>query len=82
MPSTAGVLDHRFVVVKIERDDERAGVIWRGEQLSLPAPRGEAQRRVLELWLRRGEHDGKFPEHLGVGVQRVARGAPRVVRNG
>jgi hypothetical protein len=76
------VLGDRLVGMEIERDDERSGVIRSRERSRLPATRGEAKRRVLELGLGRRQQDGELAEDLRVGVEGVARRTPVLVANG
>ena len=72
------VLDDRLVRVQVERDADRAGAVRRRQRQRLPAARGQPQRGVLELGLRRRERDRELAEHL-----RVRRGACRsVARHG
>ena len=79
VPATVAVLGDRDVGAQVQRHDQGARPV-RGRQGSgLPAPGGQPQRRVLELWLRRREPDGELAEHLRVGVQRVAGGGPAVI---
>ena len=80
MRSTVAVLGHGVMVVEIERHDEGAGVVGRGERLCFPAAGGESQRGVLKLRLGWGERHCKLAEDLSVRVQCVAGGAPRFVR--
>ena len=73
------VLDHGLMSAQVEGRDERARPVRGGERKRLPAPCGQPQRGVLELWLGRGELDRELPEHLRVGVERVACLAPPAV---
>ncbi len=57
---------------QVQRDDERAGAVRRGQRQRLPAARSLSERGVLQLWLRRGERGGKLSQNLRVRVQRVA----------
>ena len=66
------MLGDRLVGVQVERHHERARAIGGRQRQRLPASRGQAQRRVLQLRLGRGERDRQLAEHLGVGVQGVA----------
>jgi hypothetical protein len=68
--AAVAVLGDRLVPVQIQRDDERPGTVGRRERERLPATRSQAQRRVLELRLRRRGPRGQLPEHVGVRVQR------------
>ena len=74
------VLGYGAMVAEIERRDQRAGVIGCGERQRLPSTRGEAERSVLELRFGRREGDRELAQDLSVRVQRVARRAPRLVR--
>jgi hypothetical protein len=75
------VLDHRLMAVQVERDDQRARAIGRGQRSRLPAARGQAQRGVLQLGRGRREVDRQFAEHLGVRVQSVTCRAPVFIRS-
>ena len=83
LASPAGaVLDHGFVRTEVERDRHGARAVRRRHWCGLPAAGGQAQRRMLELRLGRGKSHRELAEQLGVGVERVARCAPLVVREG
>jgi len=77
--SAVAVLDQHVVLVQVEDDDERPGTVRRRERMGLPAPGGQSQRRVLQLRLGWRQGDGELAQHLGVGVQGVERGPPRLV---
>ena len=79
MRSAVGVLSHRVMAAQVKRDDEGAGAVRGWQRQRLPAAPAQAQRGVLELRFGRGQRRGEFAEHLGVRVQSVARGAPRLV---
>ena len=79
LDATVAVLDERLVGSQVERDDERPRAVRRRQRGGLPAPRGQAQRRVLELRLGRGERHRQLAEDLGVRVQRVAGLAPLLI---
>ena len=80
--STVGVLDHGLVAAQVEADHERSRAIRGGQRHRLPSTDAEAQGGVLELGLRRRQSNRPLPEHLRVRVQRVAGGAPHLVREG
>ena len=78
-PRPSTVVDDGLVGVQVEDEAERARPVGCGQRQRLPAADGQPQRRVLELRLRRRQHRGQLPEHLRVGVQRVAGRAPPLV---
>ena len=78
----AAVLDNRLVDAQVERDNQGSRTIRSGQRRGLPAPRRQAQRRVLQLRLGRGELCRELAEDLGVRVQGVTRRAPLVIREG
>jgi hypothetical protein len=80
LAATVVALDRRLVSMQIESDHECTRSVRRRQRRGLPAARGQAQRRMLELRLRRRELCGELPEHLRVRVQGVAGLAPFVVR--
>jgi hypothetical protein len=73
------VLDQRLVAAQVKCDDDGTAAVRRGKRRRLPAPRGKAQGRVLELGLGWGEGDRELAEDLDMRVERVARLAPLVV---
>ncbi len=77
--ATVTVLRDRLVSVEVERHHKRARAVGGGQRGGLPAARGQPQRGVLELGLGRSERRRELPEHLGVGVKRVAGVLPRRV---
>ncbi len=72
------VLHTASMPVQVERDDQRARAIGRGQRRGFPAAGGQPQRRVLQLGFGRGQPDRQLAQHLGVRVQRVAGRAPVV----
>ena len=74
------VLRERLVRVQVERHDEAPGAGGNGQRQRLPTARGDPQGRVLQLWLGRGERRGQLAQHLGVSMERVAGGAPGLIR--
>ena len=74
-----GVLHHRLVPVQVERDDQGAGAIRRGQRGGFPAPGGQPERGVLELGLGRGQPDGQLAEHLSMRVQGVTGRLPVLI---
>src|SRR4029077_9518619 len=70
------VLHDGGVLAQVERDDKRARTVGRGQRGGLPAARGQPQRGVLKLGLRRRQDHGELAEDLRVGVQGVTGGAP------
>jgi hypothetical protein len=75
----AAVLDDRLVNPQVECDDQGSGAIGSGQRRRLPAPCRQAQRRVLQLRLWRGELRRELAEDLGMRVQGVTRRAPLVI---
>src|SRR5204862_6093471 len=59
--------------------DEGARAVRRRGRRGLPSSRGQPQRRVLQLRLGRRERHRELAEDLRVGMDGVARRAPRVV---
>ena len=77
--STVGVLGDGVVAVEVQRDDQCAGAVGRRQRQGLPPAPAQAQRGVLQLRLRRGQHRRELAEDLRVGVHGVAGRAPRLV---
>src|SRR4029077_7200720 len=64
---------------KVEPGDDRTGAIGGRQHRRLPSPRGQAKGSVLQLRLRKSELYRELSEDLGVGVERVAGRAPRLI---
>jgi hypothetical protein len=78
--AAVAVLNDRLVGVQVERDDDRAGAVRRRKRAGLPPARRQPERGVQQLRLGRRERGGELAQHLRVGVQRLARLAPVLVR--
>ena len=59
--STVGVVGHGVVAVQVQRDDQCAGAVWRRQWQGLPPAPAQAQRGVLQLWLRRASIAASLP---------------------
>jgi hypothetical protein len=80
-PPPVGAFDDRLVGVKVERHDEGARAVGRGQRRRFPAPRSQPQRRMLELRLGRRQRRRELAQHLCMSVEGVEGLAPVFVVN-
>ena len=76
------VLGERLMAVEIESEHDSPRAVGGREVEGFMTARGQSQRRVLKLGLRRRERGGQLSDHLRMRVQRVAGLAPVLVIHG
>ena len=72
----AAVLDYGLVRTQIKNRDDGSRAVGRWERKRLPPAGALPQGGVLELGFGRGKLNSELSEHLRMGVERVACGAP------
>jgi DNA-binding transcriptional LysR family regulator len=68
------VFDDRLMAVQVQCHDQRPRAVRRRQRRRLPAARGQPQRRVLELWLRRRQLRGVDNMAMAMSLVASTRG--------